>query len=75
MRKPAWPSFDAAVGVWTALVGAVFRRPARIPGVLVHDPAADRPKNLDDPFHDARAQERVGDVIARATRTPEKPPR
>jgi hypothetical protein len=52
----------------------VFKRSARIQGVFLHDPAAGRPKNLDNPFHDARAQERVGDLIARATRTPERKP-
>jgi hypothetical protein len=49
-------------------------RVARIQGVFLHDPAAGRPKNLDNPFHDAEAQERVGDFIARATRTPERKP-
>ena len=74
MRKPVWPSFNAAVRVWTAFIGVVFKRSARIQGVFLHDPAAGRPKNLDNPFHDARAQERVGDFIARATRTPERKP-
>lgn len=74
MRKPVWPSFNAAVRVWTAFIGAVFKRSARTQDVFLHDPAAGRPKNLDNPFHDARAQERVGDLIARATRTPERKP-
>ena len=64
MRKPVWPSFNAAVRVWTAFIGAVFKRSARTQDVFLHDPAAGRPKNLDNPFHDARAQERVGDFIA-----------
>ena len=74
VRKPVWSSFKAPLRVWTAFIGAVFKRPARIQGVFLHDPAAGRPKNLDNPFHDAEAQERVGDVIARATRTPERKP-
>ena len=73
MRKPVWPAFNAAVRVWTAFIG-VFKRSTRTPGVFLHDPAAGRPKNLDNPFDDARAQERVGDFIARATRTPERKP-
>jgi hypothetical protein len=74
VRKPVWSSFKAPLRVLTAFIGAVFKRPARIQGVFLHDPAAGRPKNLDNPFHDAEAQERVGDVIARATRTPERKP-
>jgi hypothetical protein len=34
--------------------------------VLLGDPAASRPQDLDDPFVDANAQRRVADVIARA---------
>jgi hypothetical protein len=74
MPKPVWSPFNAAVRVWTALIGAVFKRPARVQGVFLHDPADGRPKNLDNPFQDARAQERVGDLIARATRNPERKP-
>ena len=53
---------------------AVFKRSARIEGVFLHDPAAGKPKDLDNPFQDARAQERVGDFIARATRTSDRKP-
>ena len=75
MRKPVWPALNRAVRVWTAFMGAIFKRSARIQGAFLHDPAAGRPKNLDNPFLDARAQERVGEFMARATRTPEsKPP-
>jgi hypothetical protein len=35
-----------------------------LPEVIVHDPAAQRPHDLDDPFHDAQVQARVADVIA-----------
>jgi hypothetical protein len=40
-------------------------------GVVVHDPAAQKAKNLDDPFLETAAQERVGELIARATHRPE----
>jgi hypothetical protein len=40
----------------------------RFSGVIVHDPDAQRPKNLDDPFLDAKAQERVAELIAQAVR-------
>lgn len=37
-------------------------------GELLHDPAASRPHDLDDPFFDAAVQRRVADVIADAAR-------
>jgi len=36
--------------------------------LLLHDPAASRPHDLDDPFFDAAVQRRVADVIAEAAR-------
>jgi hypothetical protein len=35
--------------------------------VFIHDPQAHKPRNLDDPFIDPKAQERVGQWIARAS--------
>ena len=32
--------------------------------VIVHDPGAARPHDLDDPFLDPAVQSRIGDVIA-----------
>jgi hypothetical protein len=40
----------------------------RLPEVFVHDPEAQGPQNLDDPFLDTSAQARVGEMIARAAR-------
>jgi hypothetical protein len=34
------------------------------PAVILHDPAAQRPRNLDDPFFDPKVQTRIADVIA-----------
>jgi hypothetical protein len=49
---------------------AVTARPARSAGcrstVLVHDPQAHKPKNLDDPFINPDVQQRIGKLIARA---------
>ena len=73
MTKLVRSSFNAALRGWAA-IGTIFKRSARIRGVFLHDPAADRPKNLDDPFHDAGAQEGVGDLIARSTRSAERKP-
>jgi hypothetical protein len=36
--------------------------------VVVHDPEASQPHNLDDPFFDAKVQERVGNAISNAMR-------
>ena len=35
-------------------------------GVFLHDPAAERPHDLDDPFFDNNAQARMGKAIANA---------
>lgn len=41
-------------------------RPA--PEVIVHDPEAKLPHDLDDPFFDRKAQSRMADVIAHANK-------
>ena len=48
---------------WQALL-RIFHVRAPVPPVIVHDPAAQGPQNLDDPFLDAKAQERIGRAIA-----------
>lgn len=52
--------------IWQKLRDAVAGQPAprEMPDAILHDPAKDGPHDLDDPFHDAKAQKRVGDVIA-----------
>jgi hypothetical protein len=53
-----------------------MRRPdGSLRGVFLHDPQADKPKDLDDPFHDNRVQARVAEAIARATRSDAGKPR
>lgn len=62
----------AASYAWSAVTGGDQARPAeRSPGVVVHDPAAQKAQNLDDPFLETAAQERVGNLIARAVHGPE----
>ena len=39
------------------------------PMVIVHDPAAAEPHNLDDPFWDEKVQERMGAAISKSTGT------
>jgi hypothetical protein len=53
-------------GLWAAV--AAPARPPAPPAdtVIVHDPAAKRPHDLDDPFFDPRAQARMANVIAEA---------
>ena len=43
-------------------------RETAAPAVVVHDPAAQRPHDLDDPFFDLKVQARFGDMIASAGR-------
>jgi hypothetical protein len=49
--------------IWLAVTGK--NEPAAA-GVVLHDPAARRPHDLDDPFFDEKVQARVADVIAGA---------
>ena len=39
-------------------------RETPVPTVVLHDPAAQRPHDLDDPFFDLKVQARIADVIA-----------
>lgn len=57
---------DGVVNLWTRARDAVLglvRPQARAPLVIVHDPAAEGPQNLDDPFLDRQSQERIGKII------------
>jgi hypothetical protein len=49
--------------LWSALTGKSV--PA-VPAVIVHDPAALRAHDLDDPFFDDKVQTRMADVISGA---------
>ena len=49
-------------GFWVAITG---QKDSPSPDVIVHDPAAERPHDLDDPFFDKKIQSRIGDVIAK----------
>jgi hypothetical protein len=54
---------------WSAVTVRRVRAHVRRAGVVVHDPHAQDPKNLDDPFIDPNVQERIGKFIARASPT------
>jgi hypothetical protein len=60
-KKP-WGRLRAA---WASLTGGTT---APTPPVVIHDPAAERAQDLDDPFLDPTAQSRAADLIARAKR-------
>lgn len=47
---------------WSAVADPQPKKPA--PEVIVHDPEAAQPHDLDDPFFDRRVQSRMADVIA-----------
>ncbi|MDP2411658.1 MAG: hypothetical protein Q8M26_15400 [Pseudolabrys sp.] len=52
----------------------LFRsEPARsdLPPVIIHDPAAQKAHDLDDPFFDEKVQTRIGDVIAGTKHKPQ----
>jgi len=52
---------------WSRLFG---KKQAPVPakGFILHDPAAQRPHDLDDPYFDAKLQERLGKAIDSAVR-------
>ena len=66
MRNPFRREARLAAKVWGALIARFRSRPA--PEVNLHDPAASRPHDLDDPFFDPKVQKRVADIIAAAAR-------
>jgi hypothetical protein len=47
---------------WHGAAGDALR--PRVQDVIVHDPGAERPHDLDDPFLDPAVQSRIGGVIA-----------
>jgi hypothetical protein len=51
--------------LWLSVTGQKQTREA-MPDVIVHDPAALRAHDLDDPFFDDKIQSRMADVIADA---------
>ena len=49
---------------WSAMTGQDSAREPAAPEVIVHDPGAERPHDLDDPFFDPKVQARMASVIA-----------
>jgi hypothetical protein len=65
MPGPIQSLFQTLRQLW-ASPGAAAPADAKHPDVIVHDPAAQAPHDLDDPFFDGRVQSRMADVIANA---------
>lgn len=58
---------DAVRRYWFKVTGQSDFHHSHASGVFLHDPRAERPHNLDDPFHDPKVQARIGDAISNAT--------
>jgi hypothetical protein len=68
------PSFlDALKRRWSRWTGGSAAEKPALPEVIVHDPAAQGPQDLDDVFRDRKVQERVAETIARAARSGHDP--
>ncbi len=53
---------------WAQLIGPSSPAPRTpVPPVVVHDPAAQRAHDLDDPFFDEKVQKRIGGMIGHAS--------
>jgi len=61
--------FQSIARAWHQLFRSEPAKPD-LPPVVVHDPAAARAHDLDDPFFDEKIQNRIGDVIAGAKHKP-----
>lgn len=66
MRNPFPSESRLARRFWGAFIARFMSRPA--PEVILHDPAASRPHDLDDPFFDPNVQKRVAEIIAGTAR-------
>jgi hypothetical protein len=65
MAGPVGTMLQAVRFVWFAVTGQkhLSCEPAA-PAVVLHDPAGQRPHDLDNPFFDVKVQARIADVIA-----------
>ncbi|MEA2980403.1 MAG: hypothetical protein QOF91_174 [Alphaproteobacteria bacterium] len=55
---------DTVRDFWLTITGQQPAREPAAPEVIVHDPDAERPHDLDDPFFDSQVQSRIAGVIA-----------
>ena len=62
---PASKMSDLVRNLWATVTDAPAKK--TMPEVILHDPDAKLPHDLDDPFFDRRVQSRMADVISHAT--------
>jgi hypothetical protein len=55
--------WDSVLYLWP--LRSSFKRRHSIQQCVLHDPEAQKPKDLDDPFREVASQGRVGDLIGR----------
>lgn len=55
---------DLVQTLWASVAGTQPKK--EVPEVIVHDPDAKKPHDLDDPFFDRDVQSRMADVIAQS---------
>jgi hypothetical protein len=60
MAGPLQLISQSARKFWSGLTGQ------NVPAVVLHDPAAQQPRDLDDPFFDDKEQKRMANVISHA---------
>jgi hypothetical protein len=58
-------AYQALKDLWLSLIGGAHE-PKEEPRVVLHDPSADKPHDLDDPFHDPQVQSRMAATISNA---------
>lgn len=66
MPGPIDRLFQSLRQLWSSPASDAAPANPEHPEVIVHDPAAQGPHDLDDPFFDNRVQSRIADVIAHA---------
>jgi len=67
MSGPIRTMLQTIRGLWSAVIGQKHSSgETAAPEVVLHDPAAQRPHDLDDPFFDQTIQKRFAGVIAGA---------
>lgn len=54
------------MSIWQNLRAIFQRRSPQMPRLIIHDPEASKPHDLDDPFFDRGVQARIGVEIANA---------
>ena len=63
MTGPTTKLSDLVRNLWASVTETPVPK-RHVPEVIIHDPEAQKPHDLDDPFFDRKVQERMADVIA-----------